>query len=131
MSNLPISDNYLGFNSFHCTGGTGCLMRSNFCLSNLPIPENYLDSIHFTVQDVLDALCNLDPNKACGIDNNPPIVLKNCAHALVLPIHHLFTTNINSDTIPTEWKMHKIIAAYKSGDKTSVKNYHPAGFSGI
>ena len=24
-----------------------------------------------------------------------------------------------------EWKMHKIIAVHKSGDKTSVKNYRP------
>ena len=27
--------------------------------------------------------------------------------------------------MPTEWKMHKIVAVYKSGDKTSVKNYRP------
>jgi len=48
--------------------------QSNFCLpnmSNLPIY-----SIHFSVQDVMDVLCNLNPNKACGIDNIPPIVLK-------------------------------------------------------
>jgi len=27
--------------------------------------------------------------------------------------------------MPAEWKMHKIVAIYRSGDKTSVKNYHP------
>jgi len=54
----------------------------------------------------MDGLHNLNLNKACGIDNIPPIVLKNCARAIVLPIH----TSINSGAIPTEWKMHKIIA---------------------
>jgi len=42
-----------------------------------------------------------------------------------MPIHHLFMTSITSGAIPSKWKMHKIIAVYKSGDKSSVKNYHP------
>jgi len=40
----------------------------------------------------MDTLCNLNPNKACGIDNIPAIVLKSYACAVVLLIHHLFTT---------------------------------------
>ena len=38
---------------------------------------------------------------------------------------HLFMTSITSGTIPSEWKLHKITAVPKSGDKTSVKNYRP------
>ena len=102
--------------------------QSNFNLpdtSNLPVPGKCLGSIHFTVQEVLEALNNLDPNKASGIDNIPPTVLKHCAFALAIPIHHLFMTSITSGTIPSEWKLHKITAVPKSGDKTSVKNYRP------
>ena len=102
--------------------------QSNFSLPNisdLTVLDNYLDSIHFTEEDVLETLSNLDPNKASGIDNIPPIFLKHCAYALVLPIHHLFATSINNRTMPAEWKMHKIVAVYKSGDKTPAKNYHP------
>ena len=91
--------------------------------NNLPIPSNHLDSVNLTEQEVFDALSNLNPNKASGIDNIPPIVLKKCAHVLVIPIHHLFETSINSGTIPSEWKIHKIVPVYKSGDKTTVKNY--------
>jgi len=40
-------------------------------------------------------------------------------------MHHLFTTSISCGAIPSEWKLHKIIAVHKSGDKTSVKNYRP------
>ena len=42
-----------------------------------------------------------------------------------LPIHHFFMTSITSGTIPSEWKLLKITAVPKSGDKTSVKNYRP------
>ena len=71
--------------------------RSDFHVPNpddLPLPENSLNSISLTVQEVLNALTNLNPNKASGIDNIPPILLKSCAHALVIPIHYLFTTSI-------------------------------------
>ena len=74
---------------------------------------------------MIDALNNLNPNKARGIDNIAPVILKNCAFTLALPIHHLFTTSLRSGNIPSEWKTHKIIPVFKSGDKTSVANYRP------
>ena len=70
----------------------------------LPPPDNPLNSINFTVQEVFDALTELNPHKASGIDNIPPIVLKRCAQTLTAPIHHLFTSTFNSGSIPTEWK---------------------------
>ena len=93
--------------------------------ANLQAPVNSLASISFTTEEVFDTLTKLNVNKAGGIDNIPPIVLKNCAHALYRPIHHLFMTSINNGTMPAEWKIHKIIPVYKSGDKTSTSNYRP------
>ena len=87
---------------------------------DLPIPDSSLDLISFTIQEVFDALTNLNPHKASGIDNIPATVLRNCAHVLAQPIHYLFMTSINSGTIPSEWKTHKITPVHKSGDKTSV-----------
>ena len=92
---------------------------------DMHIPDNSLDPISFTVQEVFDTLTNPNLNKASGIDNIPATVLKNYAHALAQPIHYLFMTSINSGTIPSEWKIHKIIPVHKSGDKTSVTNCRP------
>ena len=92
---------------------------------DLLIPDNSLDSISFSIQEVFDVLTNLNPHKASGIDNIPTTVLKNCAHALAQPIHYLFTTSIDSGTIPSEWKIHKITPVHKSGDKTLITNYCP------
>ena len=67
------------------------------------------------------------PHIATGIDLDliAPRVLKSCACTLSLPLLHLFTTSLNTSSIPYEWKIHKIIPVYKSNDKTSVTNYRP------
>ena len=78
--------------------------------------DNSLDEIYLTVSEVFQALIKLNPNNAGGIDNITPTVLRNFASALVVPLHYLFTISLNNGTIPTEWKTHKIIPIYKSGD---------------
>ena len=98
---------------------------SNLDESNQPAAANSLDAIHLTESDVFNAIANLNPHKAAGIDYIAPRVLKYCACTLTLRLHHLFTTSLNTSIIPNEWKMHKIIPVYKSSDKTSVKNYRP------
>ena len=90
--------------------------------TDLHVSGNSLDLIRFTEQEVFDALSNLNPNKASGIDNIAPIVLKNCAHALTLPNYHLFTINVRSETIPREWKSKRsFLCSYKSSDEFSSK----------
>jgi len=70
---------------------------------------------------VLDALNNLNPNKARGTDNIAPVLLKNCA-CFTYPTFSQQAYSVKTN--PPNGK-HKIIPAYKSGDKTSVTNYHP------
>ena len=67
----------------------------------------------------------LDPNKATGIDNIGPKILKYCAFALTRPLCHLFNLSLASGVIPQEWKVHIVVPVYKSGDRSSVKNYRP------
>ena len=52
--------------------------------------------------EVFQALIKLNPSKTGGIDNITPTILRNCASALAVPLHHLFTTSLNNGTIPTE-----------------------------
>ena len=60
-----------------------------------------------------------------GIDGIPPKLLRNCALALLIPIHHLFSTSLEKHVIPHEWKCHSITPIHKSGDKSQVTNYRP------
>ena len=103
---------------------------SVFTKSNYPEPnpdeinsiDNYLDVTHLIVPESFQALIKLNPNKAGGIDN---IILRNyvCMHLLLQHLYIIYS--LNNGTIPIEWKTHKIAPIYKSGDKISVKNYHP------
>ena len=65
----------------------------------------------------------MNPTKAMGIDGIAPKVLKSCALALNQPIHHLFVLGLSQHYLPKEWRLHLITPIYKSGNKSSVKNY--------
>ena len=84
-----------------------------------------MTSMQISHSDIHTALTHLDPSKAIGIDGFGPQILRSCADALCTPLHHLFTTSLQYFTIPSQWKIHRIIPIFKSGDKTVVSNYRP------
>ncbi len=97
--------------------------------SQVPVPENdvppVISIIHITEEEVFTALSLLNPQKASGIDGIGPKLLKSCALALHMTIHHLFTVSLESQCLPYEWKIHRIIPIFKSGDRNSASNYRP------
>ena len=86
---------------------------------------NTLSEINITYHDVYSALVDLDPNKAMGIDAIGPKILKYCVLALYIPIHHLFNLCLSHTCIPAEWKVHRIVPIFKSGDRSHISNYRP------
>ena len=60
-----------------------------------------------------------------GIDCLGPRILKECAHILFQPLHHLFCLSLSSHSIPEEWRIHQITPIHKSGDRSLVSNYRP------
>ena len=92
-------------------------------IDDLPAIHNSLQSITITVADIYQALISLDVDKATGIDNIYPRVLQSCAVALSEPLHQLFTQSLHHSTLPTCWKIHKIVPIFKAGDSNCVKNY--------
>jgi len=44
---------------------------------------------------------------------------------MTAPLHHLFSLSLTESVVPNDWKRHNIIPVFKSGDKSTVKNYHP------
>ena len=62
---------------------------------------------------------------AMGIDEVGPKIVKHCALALYKPIHHRFLLSLSQHYLPNDLRTHLIIPVFKSGDKSSVRNYHP------
>ena len=88
-------------------------------------PTPTLSDTGISESDVFEALCPLDTSKAIGVDGIGPNVLHHCALALYKPLHHLFLLSLSHSHIPAEWRTHLIIPVFKSGDKSSVRNYRP------
>ena len=100
--------------------------NSSFVLPDAIVtPTTVLSDIDISVSDVYNVLINLDPTKAMGIDRIGPGILKDCAQALCVPLHYLFSFSLCNQCIPPIWKIHKITPVFKSGDKHSVANYRP------
>ena len=98
-------------------------------LEKLATPLSTLSDIGISELDVFDALSSLDSSKAMGIDEVGPKILKHCALALYKPIHHLFLLSLSQHYLPNDWRTHLIITVFKSGDKSSVRNYRPPYFA--
>ena len=60
-----------------------------------------------------------------GPDDIPPVVLSKCVSVLYRPFHYLFSLTLKCGYLLRDWKIHKIIPVFKSGDPTQVKNYRP------
>lgn len=84
-----------------------------------------LSSLLLRESDVLCALRSIDDSKGAGPDGLPPLLLKRCAEALTVPLLIIFNKSLTTGVFPAAWKTAYIIPIFKSGDKTSVRNYRP------
>ena len=98
---------------------------STINLDSIPVLSRSLSNICFSDGDVYESLINLKPNKAVGVDNIGPNILKRCASILYKPLHYLFTLSVRHCKLPNDWSIRCITPVFKSGNKNSVKNYRP------
>ena len=71
---------------------------TTLCNENLPNTSSCICtcSIDISVEEVFDALITLNPNKASGLDNIGPSILKNSASILSKPLHYLYSLSLSS-----------------------------------
>ena len=70
-------------------------------------------------------LRKLKRDKATGIDDLPPGMLKDCALLISKPLCHIINLSIKTSTVPTIWKVAKITPTFKSGNSSLPENYRP------
>jgi hypothetical protein len=75
------------------------------------------------VQDILQALQNLDASKGPGPDGIPPVFMKSLAMELTAPLFWLFNMSLESGIFPRIWKNSFLVPIFKSGRKSDVRNY--------
>ena len=74
------------------------------------------------VEKELRALCR---NKATGLHELPPGLLKDCAAHISGPLCNIINLFIESGTVPSVWKAAKVTPIFKSGNYELPENYRP------
>ena len=65
-------------------------------------------------------------NKATGLDERPPGLLKDCAAHISRPLCHIINLSIDSGTVPSVWKAAKETSPiFKSANHEFPQNYRP------
>ena len=80
--------------------------------THLSLPE-----ISITEHGVFTLLSQIDPHKACGLDNIPARVLQELAQDLTPMITHLFKQSLDIRELPPEWKTAYVIPIFKKDKK--------------
>ena len=70
-------------------------------------------------------LKRLKKNKASGLDQLPPTILRDAATEISTPITFILNLSITTNTVPKIWKIARILPIHKSGDITLPENYRP------
>ena len=84
-----------------------------------------LTRVHFTSDDILKIIKNLDPNKSYGHDIVSIQMIEICDAYICKPLELIFRSCQENGKFPVEWKKANLFPAHKKGDKQNLKNYHP------
>ena len=84
-----------------------------------------LSTIHFSTDDILKIIRNLDLNKAHARDMITIRMIKLCEISICRPLKLIFQSCLESGKFPTEWKKANVVPVHKKCDKQILKNYRP------
>lgn len=84
-----------------------------------------VSKVDFSLNDILQALIQVDNNPSTGPDLIPALFLQQCRYALSVPLFIIFQRSISSSIFLDKWKLSYVTPIFKSGDKESVTNYRP------
>jgi hypothetical protein len=78
-----------------------------------------------TDQEILDAISQLLPKTSLDFNNMSMSFLKKIIPCIFVPLKHVLTLSLASGSVPSQFKIAKIIPIFKSGEKTNMDNYRP------
>ena len=90
-----------------------------------PSIDGTLSSIQLTESEVIKALEDLDPKKACGPDGIPGQLLKTTAKEIAPSLCRLFNLSLSLGSVPASWKLANVTPVFKKDDPSLATNYRP------
>ena len=78
--------------------------------------QTLLSTIHYTSDEILTVIKNLDPNKAHGHDMISIWMIKICDASICKPLELIFWSSLENGKFPTEFKKSNMVPAHKKED---------------
>jgi hypothetical protein len=76
-------------------------------------------------------LTTIDPNKSQGPDGFHPLVLRNAADSLHIPIAMIFQQSLDQGKLPKPWLDANVTPLHKQGSKMDPANYRPISLTSV
>ncbi|XP_065650415.1 uncharacterized protein LOC136078566 [Hydra vulgaris] len=92
----------------------------------LDLNDNFIDYI-----DIQNRVEKLNTDKACGVNNLHPILLKHCTKSLALPLTLIYKSSYNTSNLPLQWRAANVTPIFKKGCKLNASNYRPVSITSI
>ena len=84
-----------------------------------------LEDFEFNEEDIIKAINEIDVNSACGENDIPAILLKQCKHELSQPLLLIWRDSLDHGYVPTPYKNQIITPVHKKSSKAEAENYRP------
>jgi Reverse transcriptase (RNA-dependent DNA polymerase) len=104
--------------------------------ANIPEPEDVanghrLQNVNITVKAVKDKIRGLRTDSATGPDGIGPLLLKNLADELALPLAKVMRQSLSEGTVPEDWRQANVTPIFKKGQKSDPGNYRPVSITSV
>ena len=108
-----------------------------FTREQMPLPEigpspfHSIGDLQFSPNGVAKQLAQLNPQKACGLDELPSRVLKGIVQAASERLAFIFSQSFYLNVVPSDWSKSRVTAVFKKENKSDLSNYRPISLTSI
>ena len=88
-----------------------------------------LNDIEITVEDIKEAIDDMDENSAAGPDGIPAILLKKIRDEIALPLAMILRKSIDEGKIPDIFKLAYVTPIHKGGSRQKPEQYRPVSLT--
>ena len=92
-------------------------------------PSASLSNISFSVEDILEAIDDINVNSSCPDFSIPAVILKKCKSYLCKPLFTMWQESLRSGIVPAFYKHQLITPLHKKGSRSRSLNYRPVSLT--
>jgi len=79
----------------------------------------------------MDKLLHLKPDKSAGPDGIHPLLMKECASEISLPLQLIYLKSFETGSVPRDWRLANITPVFKKGKRNELGNYRPVSLTSV